>query len=153
MASPNQFIEIKEYLMKENQDVIAKLELLKLEDHKNKLHIKDLVFYIVSKKIWWIMFGLGWRVQILIFFCPRSWSNGTTMQQNCHFMTLTWPLFWKMIQPRKLSSFMIFFSLLYIIPWFLMTLLTCWKRQSHYTMTHDSSFILIFHHRLTSPIL
>jgi hypothetical protein len=51
LASPNQFIEIKEYLMKENQDVIAKLELLKLEDHKNKLHIKDLVFYIVSKKI------------------------------------------------------------------------------------------------------
>jgi hypothetical protein len=36
--------------MKENQDVIAKLGLLKLEDHKNRLHIKDLAFCIVSKK-------------------------------------------------------------------------------------------------------
>jgi hypothetical protein len=34
LASLDQFIEIKEYLMKENQDVIAKLELLKLKDHK-----------------------------------------------------------------------------------------------------------------------
>jgi hypothetical protein len=66
---------------------------LKLEDHKNRLHIKDLAFCIVSKKNWWIMFGLDWRVQILIFFCLRSSSNGTTMQQNCHFMTLKWPSF------------------------------------------------------------
>ncbi len=63
MASSDQFIEIKENLMKENQDVITKLGLLKLEDHKNRLHIKeDIIFCIVSKKNWWIMFSLGWHV-------------------------------------------------------------------------------------------
>jgi hypothetical protein len=36
---------------------------LKLEDHKNRLHIKeDIIFCIVSKKNWWIMFSLGWHV-------------------------------------------------------------------------------------------
>jgi hypothetical protein len=51
LASSDQFIEIKENLMKENQDVITKLGLLKLEDHKNRLHIKeDIIFCIVSKK-------------------------------------------------------------------------------------------------------
>jgi len=51
LASLDQFIEIKEYLVKENQDVIAKLGLLKLEDHKYRLHIEDLLFFIYSVKI------------------------------------------------------------------------------------------------------
>lgn len=46
MASLDQFTEIKKYLVKENQDVIAKLGLLKLEDQKNRLHIKYLLFWI-----------------------------------------------------------------------------------------------------------
>jgi hypothetical protein len=46
LASLDQFTEIKKYLVKENQDVIAKLGLLKLKDQKNRLHIKDLLFWI-----------------------------------------------------------------------------------------------------------
>ncbi len=74
-----QFMEMKEVIMDENENVIDKIELLELEENGNRLyaifyfilHFVNFLFFLLS-----IIFSLNCSVKILIVCC-RYWINGT----------------------------------------------------------------------------
>jgi hypothetical protein len=65
--------------MKENEKLIDKLGLLELNESKLYVEFSNYLFFII---VGLIMSHSSLDIKILVVVCPRSWSNGATMECN-----------------------------------------------------------------------